>query len=138
MISPARALLDRGPYALGQAEKRAALGPALEALTRHHHAACAPYRDIVARVFGGLAGVDFSRLEHLPFLPVSLFKSLELRSVPAGEVIKVLTSSGTTGTSVSRVYVDAETSQVQSATLVKVAQHHLVRQLLPMVIVDHP
>jgi len=138
VISPARALLEAGPYALAQEEKRARLAPALEALTRHHHAECPAYRDVVDRVFGGLESVDFSRLESLPFLPVSMFKSRDLRSVPDDRVLKVLTSSGTTGQRVSRIALDAETSQVQSATLVKVAQHHLGRQRLPMVIVDHP
>jgi hypothetical protein len=35
------------------------------------------------------------------------------------------------------VFVDAETSQVQSAVLVKVTQHFLGRERLPMVILDH-
>jgi hypothetical protein len=50
----------------------------------------------------------------------------------------VLTSSGTTGQQPSRIYLDAETASVQSAVLVKVAQHFLGKERLPMVIVDHP
>ncbi|HVP15352.1 MAG TPA: hypothetical protein VMS88_07395, partial [Terriglobales bacterium] len=137
MRSPARDLLDRPPFELREEEKRTLLLPRLEALTRHHYAACPPYRNIVDRVFGGLAAVDFTRLEGLPFFPVSLFKARELKSVPDGEVIKVLTSSGTSGQQVSRVYVDAETSQVQSAVLVKVAQHFLGKERLPMIVLDH-
>lgn len=137
MKSPARELLDRPPFGAPQAEKRALLAPRLEALTRHHYAACAPYRHIVDRVFGGLERIDFSTLEGQPFLPVSLFKTLELKSVPDAEVLKVLTSSGTTGQQPSRVFVDAETGQVQSAALVKIAQHFLGKERLPMVVLDH-
>ncbi len=137
MRSPARDLLELPPYSLPQDEKRAMLRPRLEALTRHHYEACAAYRNVVDHVFGGLDTVDFGRLEDLPFLPVSLFKTHELKSVSDADVIKVLTSSGTTGQQASRVVVDAETSQVQSAVLVKVAQHFLGRERLPMVILDH-
>jgi phenylacetate-coenzyme A ligase PaaK-like adenylate-forming protein len=136
--SPARDLLELPPYSLPQAEKRAMLLPRLEALTRHHYAACEPYRNIIDRVFGGLDGVDFRSIEGLPFVPVSMFKTHELKSVPEAEVVKVLTSSGTTGQSVSRVHLNAETAQVQSAVLVKVAQHFLGKDRLPMVILDHP
>jgi hypothetical protein len=78
------------------------------------------------------------RLEDVPFLPVTLFKTHTLSSVPEAEVVKVLTSSGTTGQQPSRVYLDAETASVQSAVLVKVAQHFLGKDRLPMVIIDHP
>jgi hypothetical protein len=138
MMSPARDLLGIAPYSLSQDAKRAMLLPRLEALTRHHYAACEPYRHIVDRVFGGLDRVDFRQLEGIPFLPVSLFKNHDLKSVPDADVIKTITSSGTTGQQVSRVFVDAETSQVQSAVLVKVMQHFLGKERLPMVILDHP
>jgi len=137
MKSPARDLLELPPYGRTQAEKRADLTPRIEALTRFHYEACAPYRNIVDRVFGGLGRVDFGSLEGMPFIPVSLFKSVGLKSVPDSEVIKVLTSSGTTGQAVSRIFVDAETAQVQSTVLVKVAQHFLGKERLPMVILDH-
>ncbi len=136
MKSPARDLLEVPPYSLAQDGKRAALLPRLDALTRHHYASCEPYRHVVDRVFGGLPSKPFESLEALPFLPVALFKTHDLRSVPDAEVIKVMTSSGTTGQAVSRIAVDAETAQVQSAVLVKVAQHFLGRERLPMVIQD--
>jgi phenylacetate-coenzyme A ligase PaaK-like adenylate-forming protein len=137
MKSPARELLDLGPYSVPQDEKARLLLPRLEALTRHHHAHCAPYRHIVDRVFGGLDAIDFTRLEGVPFLPVALFKALDLRSAREPEIIKVLTSSGTTGSRVSRVALDAETAQVQAAVLVRVAQQFLGRERLPMIVIDH-
>jgi hypothetical protein len=138
VISPARALLDLPPFGLSQADKEARLLPMLQALTEHHAASCDPYRRMLDGVFGGLGRLRLARLEDVPFFPVSLFKTHTLSSVTDSEVRKVLTSSGTTGQQPSRIFLDAETASVQSAVLVKVAQHFLGKDRLPMVIVDHP
>jgi hypothetical protein len=137
MRSPAQDLLETPPYGLARAEKDAMLSRALSTLTQHHYEHCETYRHIVDRVFGGLEASRSGRLSDIPFLPVSLFKTHELKSVPDSEVIKVLTSSGTSGQSVSRIYLDAETARVQSAVLVKIVQHFLGKDRLPMVILDH-
>jgi hypothetical protein len=136
--SPARELLDLPPFGLSQANKQARLLPMLRALTAHHAAQCRPYANVLERVFGGGQHNSAGRLEDIPFLPVTLFKTHVLSSVPESQVVKVLTSSGTTGQQPSRVFLDAETASVQSAVLVKVAQHFLGKERLPMVIVDHP
>ena len=136
MKSPAWDLLERPPYSLPEDEKTRLLLPRLVALTAHHYAACEPYRNVVDRVFGG-PKPDPARLADLPFLPVSLFKEVDFKSVPDAEVLKVLTSSGTSGQRPSRIFLDAETARVQAAVLVKVAQHFLGKERLPMVILDH-
>ena len=53
-------------------------------------------------------------------LPVSLFKELELRSIPEGEVFKTITSSGTTGQRVSRIFLDGATSACQQQALCQI------------------
>jgi hypothetical protein len=138
VTSPARALLELPPFGLSQVEKRTRLLPMLRALTEHHAQRCAPYRNVLDRVFGGADRLRIDRLEDVPFLPVTLFKTHVLSSVPESDVVKVLTSSGTTGQEPSRIFLDAETASVQSAVLVKVAQHFLGKERLPMVILDHP
>jgi hypothetical protein len=137
MKSPAQDLLGLPPFGLAQAEKDAALFSALDSLTRHHYRNCDTYRNIVDRIFGGLREAAPTSLEDVPFLPVSLFKTHALKSVPDAEIFKVLTSSGTTGQSVSRVFLDAETARIQSAVLVKITQHFVGKDRLPMVILDH-
>jgi hypothetical protein len=137
-MSPARALLDLAPFGLRQSQKQERLLPMLQALTEHHSRCCAPYRNVLDRVFGGLNRLQIRRIEDVPFFPVALFKTHTLSSVPEPEVRKVLTSSGTTGQQPSRIFLDAETASVQAAVLVKVAQHFLGKSRLPMVIVDHP
>jgi hypothetical protein len=131
------ALLAAAPYALPQADKRAILTERARELTRWHYERCEAYRNLLDRIFGGRRALQFERLEDAPYLPVSLFKTRELRSVAPGEVVKTLTSSGTTGQAVSRIYLDAATAQLQTRTLVKIMQHFLGVERRPMVFLDH-
>ena len=137
IASTVETLLAGAPFGLVAAEKQAVLLPALEALTRHHYEQCAPYRRVVDAVFGGLRA-EYTSHADLPFLPVSLFKEHELRSIAKEKVFRVLTSSGTTGQGVSRVFLDQETAGRQAKALVRIMQHFIGKARLPMVILDHP
>jgi len=126
-------LLDLPPYGLAQPEKERMLLPELAELTRHHQAACPMY----ARMLDALGtGNEFNSIEDIPFLPVSLFKTHRLVSVPDEEVFKVLTSSGTTGQAVSRIYLDKETANLQTRALVQIMSNLLGPARLPMILVD--
>src|SRR3954467_284427 len=103
-------LLAAPQYSLAQAEKSALLGDELRALTEFHREHCAPYRQIV----DGLPKPAGSGLEQIPFIPVRLFKTLKLQSVGDSEVLKVLTSSGTTSQQVSKIVIDKGTSVLQT------------------------
>ncbi len=79
---------------------------------------------------------SFDALEDFPYLPVRLFKEYSLKSCEEDEVIKTLTSSGTTSQKVSKIYLDKETSTLQTKALVKIMQSYLGKQRLPMLIID--
>lgn len=130
-------LIQTRPYALTQSEKREILLQRMQDLTKFHYHHCRAYQDIIDRVFGGERAFSFTRVEDAPFLPVSLFKTLQLKSIPDESVIKTLTSSGTTGQQVSRIYLDSDTAKLQSKVLVKLTQHFLGKDRIPMVILDH-
>lgn len=124
------------PYCLDQAAKNRFLTEALVPLTMHHLECCPSYR----RMLAGM-GFDLQRVNHyadLPFLPVRLFKEMELRSIPGHDVFKTMTSSGTTGQAVSRIYLDRETSGAQQKALVKIVSDFIGSKRLPMLIVDCP
>ncbi len=136
MTEDDRNFVDWPPYGLPRDEKRARLEPALHQLTAHHAANCEPFARILqAR---GIDPLHAGSLEEQPMLPVRLFKHYELRSIPAEEVFKTLTSSGTTGQAPSRIVLDKPTAQMQTSTLVKIMQEFIGRARLPMLIVDHP
>jgi hypothetical protein len=122
-------LLAAPQYSLGQAEKSALLAEELRALTEFHRERCAAYRQIV----DGLPG---ARGEGIPFIPVRLFKTLKLQSVADTEVLKVLTSSGTTSQQVSKIVIDKGTSLLQTKALASIITSFIGPKRLPMIIVD--
>ena len=125
--------LDAPPYSLSATQKQPLLLNALNELTEWHTQRCAPYANMRQRMFG--MGAAACR-EDVPWLPVRLFKTQDLASVGRSEVIKTLTSSGTTGQAVSRIYLDRETSLRQTRVLTSIMASFLGKQRLPMVIVD--
>lgn len=122
------------PYSLPQVERDALLLAGLNELTAHHHAACPEYRRIVDGAWGGLAAA--ANIAAVPYLPVSLFKTQSLKSIDQESVRVTLTSSGTTGQAVSRIFLDTENSSIQQRALVNSLMHVLGRQRLPMLVID--
>ncbi len=129
-------VLDAPPFALRQADKAARLVPVLDALTQHHRADCAAYRRLTDVL--GPGDRPSTTLAELPWLPVGLWKSHRLVSVPDDAITSTLTSSGTTGQVPSRVYLDAASARRQSRALARVMTHVLGPRRMPMLIIDHP
>ncbi|MGW0802041.1 LuxE/PaaK family acyltransferase [Nonomuraea sp. NPDC002799] len=120
-------------FTLTEARREAALATELAALTERHRQACAPYRRILDAIG---AAPPYERVVDLPWLPVRLFKTHELRSVPEDQVFRVLTSSGTTGQRPSRIHLDREAAAAQPRMLSATVQAVLGERRLPMLIVD--
>jgi hypothetical protein len=118
-------------FTLPQAAKEEVLIKELSGLTSFHRAHCAPYD----RILAASGFVEASSVAELPWLPVRLFKNLELKSIPDDEVFKVLTSSGTTG-EVSRIYLDKAAAATQTRQLGATVQTVLGPKRLPMLLVD--
>jgi hypothetical protein len=118
-------------FTLPQAVKEKVLLTDLAALVSFHRDRCAPYNRILAA--NGFTGA--SSIAELPWLPVRLFKNLELKSIPDDEVFKILTSSGTTG-EVSRIYLDKAAAATQTRQLGATVQTVLGPKRLPMLLVD--
>ena len=124
------------PYSWDKAKKSAMLTAKLRELTDRHRTQCEPYQRILDRLGVDIASV--ARYEDLPFLPVPLFKTMGLQSVSDENVFKTLTSSGTTGQAVSRIFLDRETASLQQKTLVKILTSFTGASRLPMLIIDSP
>lgn len=128
-------LFDQPVYGQPQPQKAAMLLDVLNDLDARHRSACAPYAAITAAE-GKPA--QATSLADLPFLPVRLFKSHLLESIPAGDRFKMLTSSGTTGQQVSRISLDRATAGFQTKAVVKIMQDFLGKARMPMLVLDHP
>ncbi|MFI7695226.1 acyl-protein synthetase [Nonomuraea sp. NPDC049655] len=120
-------------FTLDAAAREEVLAGELAALTERHRRACPPYRRILDAIG---AHPPYERVADLPWLPVRLFKTHELRSVPSEAVFRVLTSSGTTGQRPSRVYLDREAAAAQPRMLAATLRAVLGERRLPMLIVD--
>ncbi len=129
----AAAALDVDVFGLDRRAKREWLLHGLQSLTRHHHAHCAPYAAMLDALWQGGAA---DSLEALPWLPVRLFKQLDLKSVPDDQVLRTLVSSGTTGAAVSRIFLDAETARAQTRALTRIFSHFAGNRRLRMLVVD--
>ncbi|MDR1912977.1 MAG: acyl-protein synthetase [Clostridiales bacterium] len=130
-------IIDIAPFSLEKGEKTKLITEKLANLTKHHYENCREYHNMLdACGFDPYHSVE--SYEDIPFLPVRLFKELTLKSVPEEEIFKTMTSSGTTGQSVSKIYLDRETSNSQQKVLVKIVSSFLGSARLPMIIADCP
>lgn len=128
--------LDSEPFSMGAADKSKQLTGALAALTRWHALRCPEYARVLDVL--GFGQRAYHRIEDIPFIPVRLFKEFELLSIGRDQVFKTMTSSGTTGQQVSRIYLDRETAAFQTKVLTRLMGHALGKKRLPMLIIDSP
>ena len=129
-------ILNVPPYSLSKEKKEKLLTGRLVELTKLHQEKCPEYRNILEVIDFDVETVK--SYKDLPFLPVRLFKELELRSVSSDEVVKTMTSSGTTGQAVSKIYLDRQTSANQQKTMVKIVSEFTGSSRMPMIIIDCP
>lgn len=125
-----------GPYELDKQEKTELLTKELLELTELHRKNCPEY----ARMLKAM-GYDSSKVKShadIPFFPVRMFKELDLLSIKREEIFKVMTSSGTTGQAVSKIYVDRENAMSQQKVMIKILNDYLGKKRLPILIIDTP
>lgn len=127
-------LLQEGPYSLDKTSKGRCLTEGLVELTRKHYNASLNYKRMMDSI-----GLDLSKVssyEDLPFIPVRMFKELELLSVPKEKIVKTMTSSGTSGQQVSKIFLDRDTSSLQTKVLTKIVSDFIGNKRVPMLILD--
>ena len=122
------------PYSLTKNSKKEYLNKELNALFRHHSENCSLFKKSMDAI-GYCKEKDYDYWD-LPFLPVRLFKLYDLKSIEDGDVIKTLTSSGTSGQSVSKIYLDKTASANQIKTLSKIVTSFTGGKRQPMLIID--
>lgn len=128
-------VLNFPPYSLQKNEKEKILNSFLNDLAHHHYLNCSKFKKMMDAI-----GYNFEKkyeYSELPFLPVRLFKMLDLLSVNQKEVVKTMTSSGTTGQAVSRIYLDRTTASNQTKVLTKIVSSFIGQKRVPMIIIDN-
>jgi len=105
----------------------------IKKLTNLHFKKCSEYNKILNTIDYNIKNED---LELQPFLPVNLFKYKKMISVPENEIVKVLQSSGTTGSKRSKIYLDHNNAVNQKKVLIDLAKNIFPQSRLPMLIID--
>ncbi|MSA70574.1 LuxE/PaaK family acyltransferase [Holdemania massiliensis] len=129
-------ILKIPPYSLCKEDKEELLTHRLLDLTELHKEKCPEYAKILLSL--NFDGDSIESYKKIPFLPVRLFKELPLKSVDESEIIKTMTSSGTSGQAVSRIFLNRDTSSNQQKTMVKIVSSFTGAARMPMIILDCP
>lgn len=129
-------ILGVSPFSLDEGEKERLLTERLLALTKLHQENCPEYASMLDSI--NFCIDEVNSYKDLPFLPVRLFKELDLRSIAQDSIVKTMTSSGTTGQSVSKIYLDRNTASNQQKTMVKIVSEFTGSSRMPMIILDCP
>jgi len=120
------------PFSLIKKDKDELFLPALKELHQIHLDSCPDFKKIALIISKNKT----IYLEDFPFLPVRLFKEFELISVDRINIKKILTSSGTTGTMPSKIFLDSDTASRQTKVLTKILNTYIGNKRLPMLIID--
>ena len=75
-------------------------------------------------------------LSEIPFLPVRLFKEFDFLSIKKKEIFKILHSSGTTSSNLSKIYIDKVNALNQIKVLQKIFNNLIGKSRLPMLVID--
>lgn len=126
----------RNPYELSSKEKNELLTKELKELTAYHQEKCPEYAKLLQALEYDEKKIN--QVEDIPFFPVRMFKDFDLMSIEKKDVFKTMTSSGTTGQAVSKIYVDKETAMMQQKVMIKILSDFWGPKRLPMLVIDTP
>lgn len=125
-------IIKKDPFGVSRIEKEIILLRRLNLLTFWHNQNCDSYRRILLAL--GVGAGNSKSVNDIPFIPVRLFKELELRST--NEVFRTLSSSGTTGQQVSKIYLDKQGASHQTKALAKIVGNVIGTRRLPIMVID--
>jgi phenylacetate-coenzyme A ligase PaaK-like adenylate-forming protein len=121
------------PFSLNAELKRNLFIKILKDLTEYHVNKSSAYSSIL----NNLNKTDnIDSIESVPYLPVRLFKFIDLISISPDQIFKTLTSSGTSGQNLSKIYLDRYTADLQSKVLRSILGNFIGNSRRPMIIVD--
>jgi phenylacetate-coenzyme A ligase PaaK-like adenylate-forming protein len=105
----------------------------LNRISNFHYENCIHYKNFINN---NNFLLNFKNIDEIPFLPVRLFKLLNLKSIPDNEIFKTMTSSGTSGQSVSKIHIDKYSAKIQTKVLSHIVTSYLGRKRRNMLIID--
>jgi hypothetical protein len=135
ILARSNELLNVGPFSLENKEHSVKFLEAMVELTNHHVENCMPYSQIISNLSHPM-NWNLKSNNNVPFLPVRLFKELELRSIEIDQVFKVMFSSGTSGNLPSKIFLNRENAKNQSLALSRIFKDFINLSRPPILIID--
>lgn len=132
-MNTADLLNNESVFSLKRDDKKALFDRELCLLTDFHRRNCRKYSNIL----DALEYENDGDFRSIPYVPVSLFKKISLRSTEE-ESEKTLSSSGTTSSERSMIYINQETAILQQQALAKIGSDFLGENRRNMLILDTP
>ncbi len=129
-------ILNLHPFSLDKKAKNELYLNYMKELSIHHYDNCKEYKKIIDTLNINLKNI--TKVSDIPFVPVSLFKEFELKSVKQEDIFKIMTSSGTTGQAVSKIVLDKQNALNQQKVIVKIIVDFIEKPRMPMIIIDSP
>jgi len=126
-------LLNIKQYSLNRKNKNKFFVERLNYLNNFHYNNCKEYKKILD--FENFNNKKFKTLDKMPYLFTKLFKLHKFLSKSKSKIQNILSSSGTTHSSLSKIYLDKSTSAEQSRVLTKIV-FFFIKKRLPMLIID--
>lgn len=121
-------------YSKGAKEKKEFFKKKIIKLFSYHIENSEEFNKMMSAI--GYDSIKQNNIEELPFIPVRLFKQFELISTSKKNIIKTITSSGTTNQEPSKIFLDRKTASFQSKILSKIVTSFIGSTRLPMIIID--
>jgi hypothetical protein len=103
-------------------------------LTKYHYENSLKFKNIIDKIYN--KNINSPSIQSVPFLPVSLFKEIELKSIPDNKIFKILNSSGTSKSKLSKIYLDKENASRQTKVLNQIVSEIIGSKRLPMILTD--
>lgn len=126
-------LLEMDPYSLKREEKEGVFIHSMKDAIIHHIENCIEFSQVCKN--SSFNPNSNFQLEDIPFLPVTIFKKFNLKSIPDTEIFKTIYSSATTSGKPSIIYLDRITSQRQTRALVSIISD-FIKEKMDYVILD--
>ena len=126
--------LEIEPFSLDKKEKIIEFIKILNKIVSHHYNNSENIRKIFD--FFGYSLKFENDIEKFPYLPIRLFKNFDLISIDEKNIFKTLNSSGTSGSNLSKIFLDKENANLQIKVLNKIINRILGKDRIPMLIID--
>jgi len=129
------AVLSQDPYSLLDAEKSTALLPIIREQLNTARRNNRQIDNLFTKT--GTNTGTLRSLEEVPYIPVQMFKHFDLRTCPEQDIAKILQSSGTTGSTPSRIPLDKSTTMNQMKALKTILADYLGKSRKVFLVIDH-